>query len=89
MTLIMPIMEYEGYTFTIPEGGMLFVYTDGVAEARNDKEELYSSERIGLALWKFKDLSAKEIIHSMGEELDSYKGSTDQFDDITMLVKKR
>lgn len=82
-------MEYEDYVFTIPFGGMLFVYTDGVAEAQNEKEELFGTDRIEQSLNKYKDLSPQMLIESMERELEDYKGKMDQFDDITMLALKR
>ncbi len=68
---------------------MLFVYTDGVAEAQNEKEELFGTDRIEQSLNKFKDLSPQMLIESMERELEDYKGKMDQFDDITMLALKR
>ncbi len=81
-------MEYEDYTFRIPRGGMLFVYTDGVAEAQNEKDEMFGLPRIEDTLNRYADRVPRGIIESMIAELDSFKGSMDQFDDITMLAVK-
>ncbi len=82
-------MEYEDYSFTIPEGGMLYVYTDGVAEAQDEGGELFGLDRIGRVLNRFKDMQPRELIESMKDELDEFKQSADQFDDITMLAIRR
>ena len=82
-------MEYEDYVFTIPPGGILFVYTDGVAEAQNEAEELFGTDRIGKALNTFKSMSPKEMDEAMLSEIEKYSGNREQFDDITMLIVKR
>jgi sigma-B regulation protein RsbU (phosphoserine phosphatase) len=79
-------MEYEDYTFRIPKGGMLFVYTDGVAEALNEQDEMFGLDRLEEALNRHSAKGPKGLVESMTIELDAFKGSMDQFDDITMLA---
>ena len=43
-------MRYKEYEFQIEHGGTLFLYTDGVAEATNAKNELFGTERMLQAL---------------------------------------
>ena len=38
-------MRYKEYEFTIEKDGVLFLYTDGVAEATDTKQELFGIER--------------------------------------------
>ncbi len=85
---IMEGLEYENYNFRIPKGGMLYVYTDGVAEAHNEKDELYDLERIGNTLNSCTDPNPHDVIEVMKKSLNDFKGNRDQFDDITMLAVK-
>ena len=85
---VMEGMEYEDYTFTIPKGGMLYVYTDGVAEAHNEKDELFEMDRIGETLNSCKEPDPHNVIEAMRNALKDFKGNRDQFDDITMLAVK-
>jgi sigma-B regulation protein RsbU (phosphoserine phosphatase) len=78
-------VEYTDYTFTIPKGGKLFVYTDGVTEAQNVAEELFGMERLGESLNKYADKSPKEVIDGMHTQIAAFEGESEQFDDITML----
>ena len=78
-------MEYEDYTITIPKGGKLFVYTDGVAEAQNASEEFFGLDRIKGSLNANKDLPPSMLIASVKDDVDSFAGGIEQFDDITML----
>ncbi len=76
---------YKDYTIRLSKGGKLFVYTDGVAEAQNEAEELFGIERITKSLNKFADADPESLVSSMKAEVDAYAGSAAQFDDITML----
>ncbi len=82
-------MKYEDYSFVIPPGGALFVYTDGVPEAQNEKEEQFGNLRMLDTLNENREKTPKEIIETMNRALEEYKGSAGQFDDITMLSIKR
>ena len=81
----LPDMRYEDYYFTLNKGGKIFVYTDGVAEAQNEKEELFGLARIAEALNRHRDADPRQLVDSMKEEVDAYAGLMEQFDDITML----
>lgn len=81
----MPDVFYKDYEFTIPKGGRLFVYTDGVPEATNEAEELYGTDRMLEALNRCGEMSPEETIHEIKRSLDAFAGNAAQFDDITML----
>ncbi|SCX97228.1 PP2C family protein-serine/threonine phosphatase [Butyrivibrio sp. INlla14] len=76
---------YEDYTMTIPKGGKLFVYTDGVAEAQNKEEELFGLDRIGENLNKLVKQDPQSLIEGMHQAIDAFEEGAEQFDDITML----
>ena len=80
--------EYEDYTFTIPDGGSLFIYTDGAAEAVNEQDEQFGLKRMEEILNRYSELDPKELITQMQTELDDFTGSLDPFDDTTMLAVK-
>ena len=72
-------------------GDMLFLYTDGVPEANNERQEQFGNERMLAALEKSMRAEApgrpdlKRFLHSLRAEIDAFAGETPQFDDITML----
>ncbi|MBQ4293227.1 MAG: SpoIIE family protein phosphatase [Lachnospiraceae bacterium] len=68
--------------------GMLFVYTDGIAEAHNEKDELFEMDRIGKTLNSCSEPDPAKLIEVMRKGLNDFKGNRDQFDDITMLAVK-
>ncbi len=78
-------VTYEDYTISVPKGGGIFVYTDGVAEAVNADDEAYGLERIEKCLSSNKDVSSRSLIDSVKRDVESFTAGNDQFDDITML----
>ncbi len=86
--LVIGAMEgtrYREYSFQLERGDTLYLYTDGVAEATNDREELYGTERLISVLNGKKDSGVKEICVSVKEDIDRFVQDAPQFDDITML----
>ena len=78
-------MQYTGYQIIMKPGSKLFVYTDGVPEAMNEAGELFDMERTLQAVNGAADLKPEEILANVSEEVRSYVGSAEQFDDLTML----
>ena len=78
-------VRYKDYEFTLSEGDTLYLYTDGVTEAQNDKQELFGTDRMLDALNADKGASPKELLDNVKAELDSYVNGAEQSDDITML----
>ncbi len=78
-------MIYQDYEFSIPKGGRLFVYTDGVPEAHNEKDELFEFDRIEDVLNRNKKATPKDTVSEMMKAIKEFAGSKEQFDDITML----
>lgn len=66
-------------------GDCIFVYTDGVTEATNSKQELFGKERLVEALNKNNRAEAKELLENVKKDIDAFVDGSPQFDDITML----
>jgi len=84
----MPGAKYREYEISLSAGDTLFVYTDGVAEATNAKNELYGTDRMLSALNKVSDKRPADMLPAVKEDINAFVGSAPQFDDITMLVMK-
>ncbi len=78
-------LEFKELSFTLKKGDVLFLYTDGVTEAMNSKEELYSGERLQMLIGSFKGNHAKDIIETVNHDIKIFTGEEPQYDDITML----
>ncbi len=78
-------MRFKEHAFELHPGDSLFVYTDGVPEATNAKNELFGAERMLSALNIAPDRKPEAILKSVRESIDNFVGDAPQFDDITML----
>lgn len=81
----MPDTKAREYEIQLEPGDRLFVYTDGVPEAIDENEVQYGTERMLNTLNRTKGMSVEEVLSAMSEDLAEFKGSADQFDDITMI----
>lgn len=78
-------LRFTEYEFTMEEGDILYVYTDGVAEATNAENELYGTDRMLSALNERKDASVEEILSHVLKNINGFVKEAPQFDDITMM----
>ncbi len=85
----MPGLKYREYDAEIEEGGCLFLYTDGVAEATDAKNELYGTERMLEALNRDPMAKPQQLLVNVRADIDAFVGDAPQFDDITMLAMER
>lgn len=76
-----------GYV-TLDYGDALFVYTDGVTEARDPNGALFGTERM-LTVAQRSGRMAEALLDSMDEALALHVGDAEQSDDITMLAVYR
>lgn len=72
---------------TLAAGDTLYMYTDGVTEAVNVKNELFSEEKLRsqLNILGRQNKSVKEIVHELLKNVQSFSSGMPQSDDITML----
>ncbi len=78
-------VRYRDYTIQLEPGSRLFVYTDGVAEATDSKNELYGTDRMIEALRSCEDEHPEQILSAVNESINAFVGNAPQFDDLTML----
>ncbi len=81
----MPGMKYHDYELQLEPGDKLFLYTDGVPEATDDKNRLFGMERMMKALNRHPDATPKELLKHMRNAVAVFCRKTEQFDDLTMM----
>ncbi len=83
-------IRYKEFKTRIDPGDIIFLYTDGVAEATNRDNELFGLDRMLESLNdKSKgDRSAVDIDFDMKYSVDLFVKGAPQFDDLTMLTFK-
>ena len=82
---IFPNYHYQSDHFHMNVDDKLFLYTDGVTEATNEKDLLYGEDRLLGAVKKYGSKDVEALINSMINDLGGFTGETPQSDDITML----
>ena len=78
-------VRYKEYELKFSPGAKLFLYTDGVPEATNAKNELFGTERMIAALNENPDASPEELLKNVRRSVDAFVKDAEQFDDLTML----
>ena len=78
-------IRYKEYEIQLEPGAKLFVYTDGVPEATNAKQELFGTDRMLAALNGLPDASPLEVLKNVRKAVDAFVQEAEQFDDLTML----
>ncbi|MCL2014204.1 MAG: SpoIIE family protein phosphatase [Oscillospiraceae bacterium] len=79
-------MCYTQYEIALKPGDELFLYTDGVTEAVNNENKLFTDPLLLETANSYIDLPLKEFTVSIKREIDKFAGNAEQADDITMLV---
>ncbi|MEM8897060.1 MAG: PP2C family protein-serine/threonine phosphatase [Bacteroidota bacterium] len=85
---IMPDLEVISASFRYRPGDVLFMYTDGVSEQTNVREEMFGTERILSGLAQYKYGTAKSITENTWHSLKSFSPEAESNDDVTMLSVK-
>ena len=81
----MPDAVYTDYEFVLGKGDKLFIYTDGVPEATNEDNKLFSNDRMVDALNEYRNTTPQEILEGVHQSVNDFVGKRTQFDDLTML----
>ena len=79
---------YTTQETTIEKGCTLFLYTDGLTEAKNSRREMFGEERVVERLRVTGDglQEPQQWIESMTEAVRAFVGNAEQSDDLTLLV---
>lgn len=83
---IMEGTEFKDREFKLNPGDRIFVYTDGVPEATNQKDELFGTDRMLASLNQHSEASLQDVLPQLQDDIDIFAEGAMQFDDITMLV---
>ena len=78
--------DYEGQQTQLNPGDMLFLYTDGLSEAKNNKEELLGRNFVQRLASEHSTDTAQQLVELMEAQVHQHAGDAEQNDDITMLA---
>lgn len=78
-------VKYTDYEIKLGHGARLFVYTDGVPEATDRKNDMFGMERLVDALNEAPEASPEKLLEIVRTSVDRFVKDAEQFDDLTML----
>ncbi len=78
------------YHLTLDPGDLLLLYTDGVIEASNGKDDEFGIERLRETLVRSAPKGAQAVVDAVSDAVAAFVGPAAQSDDITLIaVEKR
>lgn len=80
--------EYKSNKIFLKPGNSLILYTDGIPEAINDKDDEFSENRLKESLISCASDSSGQMIQNLMNELETFTRGVAQSDDITTMILK-
>ena len=85
---ILPEAKYDSATVTLAPGDWLLIFTDGLVEAENARQDEYGEARVLVELEAGRSFSPAESLKRLMSSLDRFVGNTPQHDDVTCMLLK-
>ncbi|MHA1988855.1 MAG: PP2C family protein-serine/threonine phosphatase, partial [Promethearchaeota archaeon] len=85
---IIPNCEFLEQEVTLNSGDTLFIYSDGLTEARNENGDFFGEERLKNILLHNSSLSSQNLGELVLSFVDQFKGTAKIHDDMTMVIAK-
>jgi phosphoserine phosphatase RsbU/P len=85
---IQPDAKYESASVTLAPGDWLIIFTDGLVEAENARQEEYGEDRLLSVIGAAATSTPAEMLNRLMAEVDLFVGATPQHDDVTCLLVK-
>jgi sigma-B regulation protein RsbU (phosphoserine phosphatase) len=80
--------QYEEAVIDLAPGDILIVFTDGVPEALNPKDEEFGEDRLKEMLRKYSHLPVNDMASQIMQELKAWISDAAQYDDMTFILMK-
>jgi sigma-B regulation protein RsbU (phosphoserine phosphatase) len=86
---VKPDAVYATGSLSLAPGDSIYLFTDGVTEAANTQDELFSEQRLEAVLRDAAGTPAADIVNSVARAVRDFVGTALPSDDITMLALRR
>ena len=77
---------YGQSSIDLGPGDVLLVFTDGVTEAMDSEDKLYSDERLVSTVRELDVITADSVLQTVSDSVDEFARGAEQADDITMIA---
>jgi phosphoserine phosphatase RsbU/P len=81
-------VNYEEFTLSTRPGDAIIFFSDGIVDAVNDKEEMFGDARLTALVTSHIKSTAQEMVDAIYQELSTFQGGVERFDDETVIVLK-
>jgi serine phosphatase RsbU (regulator of sigma subunit) len=85
---LLPGASYQTASVTLHPGDILILYTDGAIDAENDREEMFSVERLVMVARANQSKTAPELLQVIRSSVFAFAGTEELHDDLTLVVLK-
>lgn len=83
---VMENLTFKDEYYTLAPGDALFVYTDGVPEAKNADENMFGEDKLESVLSTvINEDTSQDVMQKVRNAVDVFAGKAPQYDDLTML----
>lgn len=82
-------VKYDTGCVDMKKSDLIVLYTDGITEAKNAKEEEYGTERLLNCIKNNLGNKPDGIVNAILKDVQSFSEGTEQYDDQTIIVIKR
>jgi len=79
-------VDLQSVRMDLRPGDVLVLYTDGVTEAIDEREEEFGEQRLLAVIMENRMLPAAELLEKILAAINTFAGSRPQHDDITLMV---
>lgn len=79
---MMNTIQFTQGTSTLKVGDSLIVYSDGITEAMNLKEEMYEEDRLAQVLTTTLGLDTSHMMEAILKSVSEFIGQAEQSDDV-------
>ena len=86
---ILPNITYAGGRTRLETGDLLVMYSDGVSEAPNGKDEEFGEEAVGQIAAACLGRTADEVLMEIARQLRAFLGVCSPTDDVTLVVARK
>ncbi len=80
--------SYKSGSITLQSGDWLVIFTDGVTEAENIRQEEYGEARFMVLLYANQTMTPPVLLNTILADIEHFVGNTPQHDDITLMLLK-
>ena len=86
---ILPMAKYQEARATLRSGDVLVLFSDGVTEAADPRDQEFGEERLGQLVASLRDRSSSEIVEQVHKAVVAFSEGKPAADDITVVIARR